>query len=369
MFARMQAIGFGALTLAVLLLGAEASARVDDWLHQDTPVLANPNRERALTVHDEHGMHGRPGGSFRKWKLNAFGFRTPEQMDKTPPTGKTRLMFLGASETFGLRESEGKEYPAQLSEQLRRDGVNDIEVVNAAMAGITIKSQVPYWEKWASQVRPQVVFIYPSPMLYLDDEPPRAPQGAAPAAPQESVFASRFAERVNDALGRNPLIRKVRLDWVLRSQASGKSVAWFYQDAPPDRLKLFLDDLAALLDAVRARGARPVLLTHAIKAGSPIRAEDQEDVREFRRFASRATENAIVAFEDAANAGLKRLATEQGVLVVDIATHMNGRRAWFGDLVHFNDAGAAEMAHLLAEAIEDPQHGLRTRPAPGDGAR
>jgi len=61
----------------VLWLAAEVTARVDDRIRHDVPVLASPERERELTLHDEFGVRGRPHGVFKKWRLNAFGFRGP----------------------------------------------------------------------------------------------------------------------------------------------------------------------------------------------------------------------------------------------------------------------------------------------------
>lgn len=368
MSARLRAVGIAGLALTLFLLGAEASARLDDWLHQDTPLLASPDRAHDLTMQDEYGIHGRPHGRFKKWTLNAFGFRSPAEMDRPIPPGVTRLLILGASETFGLHESPGKEYPAQLAEQLHHEGIAKIEVVNAAMAGLTVHSQLPYWERWAAQFRPQVVLLYPSPLFYLDDEPPhRWPRPSSPAQ-QGPAWASRFGDRLRDRVRRIGPLRKLRLEWVLRAQAAGQNADWIYADVPQDRLQFFLDDVAALARAVAARGARPVLLTHAVKAGSPIRPEDQADVREFRPFASRATEAVIVAFEDAANAGLRRLAADNDLPLVDVAAHLNGHRAWFADLVHFNDVGAAEMARLLAAALADPQRGLLPHRTQADGA-
>ena len=86
------------LVAVVFLPAAEGMARLDDWFRNDVPLLANPDRDRDLTVRDKYGVHGRPGGSFRKWKLNEFGFRGPEIFG-APAPGRTRLMVLGASES------------------------------------------------------------------------------------------------------------------------------------------------------------------------------------------------------------------------------------------------------------------------------
>jgi len=361
-------IVFVAVALALFLAGAEFMARLDDYLHQDTPLTANPDRWGDLTVQDQLVRHGRPDGRFKKWKLNAFGFRSPEKMDLEPLPGVTRILILGASETFGQVEADGKEYPAQLADQLRKDGIDDVEVVNAGLAGITLKSLCPFWEEWASRFHPQIVFIYPSPHFYLDEQPPQA-RDAEPDPPGQPKLASRFAERVKNALRTNSLLRKARLEWNIASTLSGKSSDWLYREVPADRLQLFLNDLAALVDAVRARGARPVLLTHAIRSASPMRPEDRNDVREFRLYAGRATEETLVAFEDAVNAGIKRLAEEKGITVIDVASKLSGHREWFGDLVHFNDAGAGEVARLLAKAIEDPKFGLFRPAGKTEGAK
>lgn len=45
---------------------------------------------------------------FSKWKLNALGFAAQPSSERNPQA--PRAMVLGASETFGLYEAEGKEY-------------------------------------------------------------------------------------------------------------------------------------------------------------------------------------------------------------------------------------------------------------------
>jgi len=50
---------------------------------------------------------------------------------------------------------------------------------------------------------------------------------------------------------------------------------------------------------------------------------------------------------------------------------MNGRREWFaeGDAVHFNDAGAAVIADLIAQClVNDPEIRRHVRSRLGEGA-
>jgi hypothetical protein len=69
---------FNALVVLIFLGAAEFTARLEDWITTDVPFLASPDRERDLVVRNDQVPHGRPHGRYRKWQLNAFGFRGPE---------------------------------------------------------------------------------------------------------------------------------------------------------------------------------------------------------------------------------------------------------------------------------------------------
>src|SRR5581483_6258978 len=156
--------GFSALLLLTALASAEVASRVDDWIRLDLPVLATPDHQRDLTFQDEHCLRGRPGARFKKWKLNQFGFRAPE-MSREPAPGRVRIMILGASDALGFSEPEGMEFPAQLARLLQPD--QRYEVINVAIAGMTAKSMISYWESWVSRFSPNLVFVYASPLFYL----------------------------------------------------------------------------------------------------------------------------------------------------------------------------------------------------------
>ena len=111
--------------------------------------------------------------------------------------------------------------------------------------------------------------------------------------------------------------------------------------------------------AVRASGAQPILVTHAIRTTSPPRPEDMNDLREMRRYAPRATEETIAAFDVAAAGVVRDLGKTDGVPVIDVAAAMSGERKWFADLSHFTDEGAAEMAKVLAEELIKTQSAER----------
>jgi lysophospholipase L1-like esterase len=330
------------VALIVLLVAAEVTSRFDDWLFFGTPLLASPDRESDLTVHDEHGIHGRPGGRFRKWKLNGLGFRGAE-VEERPAPGMVRVLVLGASETFGLYESEGNEYPAVLGRLLAEQSHGKVEVINGAMAGISVRSMVPYWRKWLARLRPDVVVIYPSPLFYVDDEPPKEPPETPPVAGRPGL-RSRFGERIFDTLRRFTLLRWLRQEMLTRSRDDT------FPEVPADRLERFTSDLRSLVETIRTDGAEPVLLTHAIKASNPPRPEDTNDLKAMQVFFPRATPEILVAFEEAAANAERTLARQEKVPLIDPA-QFNGQRKLFADLVHWNDDGSREFADFLAAEL------------------
>ncbi|MCS7045231.1 MAG: hypothetical protein NZO58_02625 [Gemmataceae bacterium] len=333
-----------AALLSVALLGGECAARLDDWLHDATPVWASPSRERDLVLAEPWGYRGRPHGHYRKWRLNGFGFRGPE-IAPEPSFDRDRWVILGASETFGLYEEADQEYPAVL----RRLLAERAEVVNAAMAGITVKSMAPYWDHWVSRFGAKRVVVYPSPLFYLDVEAPALPTD--PKVPPAS-FQLRLVERVKDVYRGLPSWMKAwREDWVIRRQLAGRDGTWLFHDVPSDRLQRFADDLRDLVGRIRRAGAEPVLVTHAHRATWPLRGEDEAALRAFRLFFPRALPATMVAFERAANQAILALGCDERVAVIDAAAVLSGKREWFADLVHFNDVGAAVMARLLAAAL------------------
>jgi hypothetical protein len=106
------------LGLALLFaLSLEAACRIEDWVEFRTPIFARERSQADLLIRDPLGMHGRPWGRFQKWSLNSFGMRGPDVAAKKPPR-VIRLVAVGASETFGLYESPGHEYPRQLEDTL-----------------------------------------------------------------------------------------------------------------------------------------------------------------------------------------------------------------------------------------------------------
>jgi lysophospholipase L1-like esterase len=357
----------------VLFLAGELTTRLDDWLRLGVPFLAVPNQERDLILRDGRLARGRPHGRFKHWKLNEFGFRSPP-MSREPEPDRPRILVLGASETFGFYESPGNEYPVRLQAYLAEHG--NYEVVNAAITGITLNTMRAYWEGWLSQFHPRMVLIYPNPLFYLSDQPP----GAARSAPlhiqatQEqkanplrafNVRSSRFLFRLKDQLHTPDFIQEWRDQRTIARARAQMPPDWVFRTLPAGRLELFRDDLVKLADAIRTSGAMPVLLTYAIQAENPPRPEDLRDLHNAQTHFPRANPDVILDFADAARRATMAVSKSHAIEVFNVAAALSGHYEYFGDLVHFNDAGTAALARLLGERILQmlpPPSGATNRP-------
>ncbi len=344
----------GILVAAVAFIAAELTARVDDRIRDGTPLVAAPNEEYDLFVIDSLGRRGRPYGHYKKWRLNRFGFRNAE-MSVIPRPECTRLMVLGASESFGLYESPGKEYPAQLQDMLSRYGC--FEVINAAIPGSTLPAITQFWNGWGVRFRPQIVVVYPTPAFYLEDQPPRYRKlpdtTAAPPSSARAWLHSRALDRARDALSPSikRIIRRWQLAWTVRREEASHPPGWIFHEVPNDRLKLFIRHLDSLVTAVQAAGAEPILVTHAMYFHVPTRSDERAMLDDWRRFSPRATGSTVLAFEQAAARAVIALGARRGIPVVDVASVMNGRHALFADFVHFSDSGATVIAELIGKRI------------------
>ena len=346
---RLRTLLVAAGAAVTALAAGELACRLDDRLFADIALSANPDREFDLLTAEAWGWHGKPFGSYRKWRLNNYGFQGP---DLAPQPAAHRVMVLGASETFGLYEKAGNSYPAILARTLSGQGLADIEIVNAALPGMALPSMTTFWQEWASRFKPQTVLVYPSPLFYLEQSVPRPL--ASPVAQPPPGLRLRVLERLLDQLKQVPLLRTLRARFIVGQALTGTDPHdLFTEQIPLDRLAAFSADLEKLAASIEARGSRPVLITHAFKTTSPPHPADRADLDYFRIFYPRVTPAGFPAFEAAARDAVIALGRRRAWPVIDVAADLTGRRELFADPVHFNDAGSQVMARLIAARLPE----------------
>jgi len=157
------------VTSLLFAIVAELAARVDDRIERGIPFSASPTYDSELRTVRDGIIQGRPYGRYGKFQLNSWGFRGPE-IGMTVKPGCRRLLVIGGSEMFGLFESPGKDFAAVLHSHLVEQGC--VEIINAAMAGMSLDAALAYWNLRLAQFKPEQVLIYATPALQITDAYP-----------------------------------------------------------------------------------------------------------------------------------------------------------------------------------------------------
>lgn len=372
--------GFAVVFVAVL----EVCARIDDRLTWGAPLRGHYSR-RLLTVRDDLGIRGRPNGRFEKWQLNSLGFRGPE-IEIEKPAGVIRVVVIGASEAFGLYESPGKEFPAQMQAMLDERHPGRYQVINAACAGMTLPRFISYFPAQIAPLKPDIVLIYPTPASYVATDAPTPKFDPPPGTPERLPEEFRIVRKAEVLLKR---FVPVAVQHRLRERAIVRVVSqhdarWVWEDVPSERVGLFRQHLADLIAVIQAAGVRVILATHANRFPADRTAwtaADQVQMSAWRRFHPRASESCLLEMERAGNRVVGELAREFNLPVADVACAFDleverlasfwrflgvdwmvpAKSAYFADFSHFTDEGARVVAAEITREI------LRlTLPTPDD---
>lgn len=350
------------ITFAVIaVLAGEAGARFDDWLFDDVPFLANPSFD-SLYFRDESRLRqGRPGSRWKQVRLNNLGMRG-DDVSFEPRPGCRRLMFLGASETFGNPSIDGDEYPARVASRAATHGC--LEVLNTSIPGMSPQSLNKYYQSRFMQLHPDRVYIYASTHFYLSERLPRVPEQSVPTSTvaitgiprledtRPFLEKSRLLDRLRDSFETPALLqRHVDRKRVAQTLANEPDPSEFAA-VPAERLELLASDMRVLLASIRESGAEPVLMTHAVRVTSPPRADDQDDLDAMRVYVPRAPARVLAEFEYAAADVIRDVARETDTRLIDVAREVSGSRDLFVDLVHFAPRGHERVATLIVDDLE-----------------
>lgn len=358
--ASLRWIGLAVVFIVVL----ELTCRIEDWFRFRTPLFTPITSQSDLMVRDREGIHGRPNARFQKWVMNGLGTRGPEATLAKPP-GSVRVVVVGASESFGLSESPGMEFPRQLEDTLgrwlarrcRTTGVQRFEVLNAALPGMSLPTIEQDVHNRIRRFNADVILLYPTPEQYLDEEPPRAaiPDSAADShalSPTRVLYPRIIARARNEA---KTVVPDFVMTWLRRRGTSAyiseRPTGWRFTSTPSDRLERYDADLRGFIATVRSLGATPLIATHAnvfMRPGAP----DPHLLFAWEKFYPRATGPVIIAFDSVARELTLNAARDSAISVVDLAPRLaSANTVPFSDFVHFTDSGAAIVASALAPAV------------------
>ena len=350
------------LPFAIVL---EITCRIEDRIANGIPLLSRVIEPAHLILLDTGGARGRPNARFGTWRMNSMGFRGPEFVFSRRP-GSLRVVVEGASETFGLYEAPGQEFPRQLEDSLRQRtaalcgarSADAIEVINGALPGMALPSMVRHVASVVAPLQPDVIVLYPSPGFYLGVQPPRAtmrPAASDSSLPAANALRLRVADRLRaqvKSLTPGIVLTSLRRRSIEKEERQHPS-GWKIRSVPEERVALFERDLRNAVGVMRQTGARVILLGHVNQTMFPDFNDTALLVAWEKQFPN-TTGETLADFHRRAREISLRVARDSSVDLVDPTKALEGRwRQAFADFVHFTDLGAATIAgqlvsHLIA---------------------
>lgn len=333
--------------LFVLVL--ELCIRTEDWFKWGAPFWGEYSRNILMT-NDALGIHNRPNAQFEKWRINHHGFRGKE-LSLKKPKGVIRIAITGASETFGLYESQDMEFASQMQKMLDAVTPNRYQVLNAASVGMTPPRIAHYFNSWIINFSPDILIFYPTPSFYLEINPVQSKIAIHnPGDNSKNLWPFlRLKRKLRTALKQfipanfQMYIKRFLIWRAIKNHPQG----WVWNHPPPSRTRLFRQHLNDLISQVQEIGVQVIISTHANRFSANLSNEDYQHLVSWRKFFPRASERCLLDMESKTNDIIRRLSQSHSVRVIDIAKLVPKSSKYFADFAHFTDKGA----HIVASAF------------------
>ena len=341
------------LAAAVLIpVAFELTVRMDDWARYGVPISSGATGVEDLRVVDSLGRHARPGTAFRKYHINALGFRGPEVSAEDLRT-RSMVVVSGASESFGLYESEGREWPQQLSDSLnRRCAARPVTVMNAAFVGMALPTVIQDLQRRVLPLHPAVIVYYPEPTQYLAGDVPRLSPSSTDPPPSLSPWRLRSQPRLRDDL--KGVMPAALLDYLRRRDTEQERSAGetLFSKLPVERLDSMEAHLRTLVGTARSGGAAIAMVMPQHRFSDTTSVAERRWLRAWERFTPKATGSLILSFSARADERIRAVAADSGVPLVEPRFPAGVNRAlMFADPNHFTDRGAAILAAAASNVV------------------
>jgi lysophospholipase L1-like esterase len=198
---REWALNAFALALSLLVVyGAMelyVSAAVDDGMQFDLEMwrYARDIKRRSASpaIGHEHTPNTRSHLMGVDVAISSQGLRDRE-FPPAPPPGRTRILMLGDSLTFGWGVPADKTYAKRLEDMLRKAG-HDVEVINAGVGNYNTEMEVEYFLERGAKFQPHYVVLN----YFINDAEP-TPQDRSNLLTRNLRALVYFASRADMAM-------------------------------------------------------------------------------------------------------------------------------------------------------------------------
>lgn len=357
-----KAISIG-ISILVFFIVLEICARIDDNIKYNAPLLSKYTNNRLRSTDEDGLRYNIPNAQFEKWQNNRFGFRGPN-FDDVKPKELTRVVCMGASETYGLYEDHGKEWPAQLSQILKP--LNSYQIINTSTVGLKRKHLLKYLDKYVYKFDPDIIIFLISPS-FIDRQ--NKSNLNKKNIPIKNTNVNKFA--LSDVISNIRIIPKT---WQMIKSFVPKSLLEKYQywdrsNKINDTEKRFLHgknpldsipvknqnnykaEIDNIVTTVQSKGIKVILCTYPY-----LLTKDNIDTyplvfMENRRFTVELSYIGMIDASKSANVIIKNIADERYTGFVDCYSAIPKNLTYFGDNVHLTNKGSEIISRLLADYL------------------
>ncbi len=354
------------VSAVIFCMTVELCTRIEQFLRFDAPLFG----EYSSNILRFKGQNV-PNAQFEKWRNNHLGFRGPD-ITTSKRIGISRVVCMGASETYGLYESPGKEWPAQLRGLLPAR----YEVINSSVVGLPLNGYPTYLDRHVFPLAPDVVVVVASPLLMIAqqkrDTTTKTNKRKTTAAVQgisikerltptfrclaktKQIAKQMMAEHAPALLKKYQILSNSRqVNELESSELKGKKP---FDTVPDTDLQRFRHDLEHVIDMIMAHHARVIVCTYPYMISDETIAQYPEIMLDNRRFAINFSFNGMKDAFSKANEVIVSTSREKGATAVDIAAKLPKSKEYFGDNVHYTDKGSRLFAEMIASQF-DPKPG------------
>ncbi|MFZ5568872.1 MAG: SGNH/GDSL hydrolase family protein [Thermodesulfobacteriota bacterium] len=359
------------LAVSFFFVSMEITARIDDFAKYRAPFWEKYTADR-LRSRDRNGIrHNVPGSRFEKWIINASGFRGPEIAVKKK-AGIKRIVCMGTSETFGLYEPSGQEWPSQLSSLLSK--YHGYEVINTAVVGLELGLYQPYIQQYIINFQPNIIILMINPFSYAsgryrreaasEQDPNHTPQqvknrpGMDLSGVSGIIDGLRLPSKMKQTFKQlipESVLATYQL-WNMRCQVSaietirlkGKSPS---DHASPEGLALFQARIEELINYLTENHIKVILCSYPVLIDADNIDQYPAVFWDHRRFYVELSFKGLIDASIQCNQALRIMAERHQIAFVDLDRAIPNDMDHFGDNVHYTGKGAKLVAMELERQL------------------
>jgi lysophospholipase L1-like esterase len=314
-----------------------------------------------LLEEDSSGTrHNVPNMRYGKWEINSLGFRGKE-IDLNKKEGQIRIACLGLSETFGVFESRGKEWPSQLGEMLR-DEFPNVEVINVSVAGLKLKRRKDYVAKYVLPLKPDILVTTQGSLLPIMD----LIRGLKGGRVKKKIGKRKMSERI--FLRFEAIPKKLLPEWFLnrlvlwrlqrriRSKERKHLVNKEPMDQVPENLVLeFENDLRSFIHYLKENRIIPVLLTYPCLPTLSNKELHKIILLSIRRLCVVLSEEGIIDASEKFNDVIRKISQEENLAFMDNDRLIPKTLEYFVDYSHYTNKGAEFIARNIYQFLKQSE--------------